>query len=346
MQSNLPNSDSKPDNLAFESYVAYKKDSSLQQWFKDFCQNRLESNLNAFNTFFENIYNQIDNYRPLRPYELFCTADGVANLYFLDSNTCLYNKGNDAIDFSKRQAEFFLNNVRFKKTVHKIEEDPYGQLHYKYDNELISRIQRLDSEPVSLGTLKSVPLTIVLGIGLGYPIAELLEKLESRNIIIIEPDLDLFYTSLSVFDWFNLLTYAHDNNVRLSFVIGDKTDYIDLYIRHFLAHHGAFLVSGIQIFKHYSSEAITRTEKKINAVYPHLFSPGFFDDAIFGMCHTCNMLTRKNHFVVKSLKNTEFETFPVFIVGSGPSLDRSISFLRRFQDKAIIIACGTAIDSL
>src|SRR5690606_32739099 len=37
---------------------------------------------------------------------------------------------------------------------------------------------------------------------------------------------------------------------------------------------------------------------------------------------------------------------PAFVVGTGPSLDGLLGFIKENQDKAVIFACGTAIDPL
>ncbi|MFE8731000.1 6-hydroxymethylpterin diphosphokinase MptE-like protein, partial [Aeromonas hydrophila] len=36
----------------------------------------------------------------------------------------------------------------------------------------------------------------------------------------------------------------------------------------------------------------------------------------------------------------------VFVVGNGPSLDQTIGFIAEHKNKAIIIACGTAVSAL
>ncbi len=50
-------------------------------------------------------------------------------------------------------------------------------------------------------------------------------------------------------------------------------------------------------------------------------------------------------FGVKELSDAAKNT-PVFIIGSGPSLDADIPFLRKNQDKALIVACGSALETL
>lgn len=340
------NADSENDVSQVDIYKAYKRDLNLQSWFNDFCCARFKKNCCQFKEKFENVFSLIDTYSPKQQYELFCNSDGVANVYFKNYDSCLYNEARDAIDFSRKQIIHFLEHTSLNVNIFGNEKDPFGQFHFKYKNALASKINASVFESASLASLKSIPSIMFLGLGLGYPLAEFLERIECKNIIIVEPDIDLFYASLFVFDWENFLSFAETNNLRLRFVIGDKTEYISLYLKHFFAHHGVSLSSSLVCFKHYNSKSMSSIEQSVRNVYPFLFSPGFFDDAVFGMSHTITNLVNKKRFVVKSLENTDYAELPVFIIGSGPSLDNSIPFLRANQDKAIIIACGTAIDSL
>nr|MCR5605504.1 DUF115 domain-containing protein [Treponema sp.] len=241
--------------------------------------------------------------------------------------------------------EAFLNNV-FNPINSNYEYDCFGQFHFKYINEIIRRKNEYGHKSPQVKTIKSVPLAIFLGVGLGYQLAETFERAEIGNVIFIEPDLDLFYASLFVFDWKNLLTFINSSKIPVRFIIGDKTAHIALYLTHFFMHNGKFLSVVTQIFSHYSSEHIEKIKKDIRDLYTHLYYMGFFDDYVFGVCHTCFALTNNKSFVNNSKLKKNYQTLPVFVVGSGPSLDNNIGFLRKNQDKAIIIACGTSIDSL
>lgn len=329
-----------------ETYNAYKKDLNLQIWFNDFCRSRFEKNCKHFKEKYKNVYALIENYLPTQNYELFCSSDGIANLFFENSGSCLYDGVKNSVDFSRQQVLNFIAHTSLKKISFSHESDPFGQIHFKYENAMIAEIEKIKFDSSSLSSLKTIPSIMFLGIGLGYILAEFLERIECKNIFIVEPDIDLFYASLFVFDWDNFLSFAKTNNLRLCFVIGDKTDYISLYLRHFFAHHGVCLSSSLVFFKHYNSQLISSVEQNIKKIYPYIFSQGFFDDAVFGISHTFSNLVNKKKFVVKTLDNTDYSKLPVFIIGSGPSLDNNIHFLRANQDKAIIIACGTAIDSL
>ena len=60
----------------------------------------------------------------------------------------------------------------------------------------------------------------MIGIGLGYHLARLYEQVEVENLVLIEPDTDVFYSSLFAFDWKNLLEYLHQSKHLINFLIG------------------------------------------------------------------------------------------------------------------------------
>lgn len=330
---------------ALEQYLAFKKNHELQKWLSEFSEVRFNSNLMSFKTHYSELFYILESVNFNNNLELFCDENGFCNIFNRDSGDFFYAT-DDTLNFCSSQSSQFVRTEIINEIKTEYQHDPFGQIHYKYLNQIVSQRLQYERKCLSLESYGSVPSILFLGVGLGYQIAETLEKLRSRNIVIVEPDLDLFFLSLFVFDWKNLIDYFSENNIRVRFVIGDKTDYILLYLKHFFAHHGSFLSFGLTVFKHYSSPQTDRIEQLIQSSLSFFLSLGFFDDYLFGLSHTYHNLSNKKQFVIDNNIKAPYDSTPVFIIGAGPSLDKNISFLRQFQDKAIIIACGTAIDSL
>ncbi|WP_143098622.1 6-hydroxymethylpterin diphosphokinase MptE-like protein [Succinivibrio dextrinosolvens] len=82
------------------------------------------------------------------------------------------------------------------------------------------------------------------------------------------------------------------------------------------------------------------------AIIDKITGMGFIDDYLYGISHGFYSIINKKNFVIKKELPQYIQNFPVFVIGSGPSLDKDLSFIAKNQDKAIIIACGTAIDAL
>ncbi|MCR5536437.1 MAG: DUF115 domain-containing protein [Succinivibrio sp.] len=340
-QQNPPN----PQLEAVVAYLNFQQDEDLQRWFASFTEERLARNLQAFKQFDPDLYALLSQQRLSGALQLFCNAEGVANLLFKESEHFLYPTS-DSIAYCRQQVEHFLSHSPNFRISSGTEYDPFGQLAFKYSNTLKTKVAGFAYANPQPCEVQSIPLLMCNGIGLGYQLAEILSRVEVCNVILVEPDLNLFYASLLVFDWENFLNFVTENGLVCRFVLGQKTDYILLYLRHFLGHHGIFWALGLHILNHYQSEAVAKLFQQVTSSLGYLLHTGFIDDSIFGICHTCTNLSSNRSFVTQGKLPQHYARMPVFVVGSGPSLDQDIDFIRKFQDKAVIIACGTSIDAL
>ncbi|MGN4935622.1 6-hydroxymethylpterin diphosphokinase MptE-like protein [Aeromonas rivipollensis] len=74
---------------------------------------------------------------------------------------------------------------------------------------------------------------------------------------------------------------------------------------------------------------------------------GFFDDNLFAIAHSATNICDGVPFLLKDRQvDSSYKELPVFIVGNGPSLDETIGYLKKYQDSAIIIACGSTVSAL
>lgn len=186
-----------------------------------------------------------------------------------------------------------------------------------------------------------------MGVGLGYLFAEIYKKIDIANLIVIEPNKDVFFASLHTFDWKNFLLKFERDNKSISFILEDDINIIGLGFYRFFLQRGLFHVGANFIYYHCEDELNLKIHKELVLKYIQIPSAfGFFDDRIFGIAHASYSLSRKKNFVIKKDMPKEYQNIPVFIIGSGPSLDNDLPFIRKYQDKALVIACGTAIDVL
>ena len=333
--------------ITLETIQELTEISEIQHQMAAVLAQRFQDNLCAFNKYIPNIYNVFANYKPQRPMEFFCLKNGIPNLIFKDTNDILYRVA-DPFALSKFQVNNLISRDNISQLKYNHEHDPYGQLHFKYNNAIIEIEESVERDrTISPKDIASIPNCIVLGIGLGYELADLYNQVEIANIIIVEPSLDMFYASLHAFEWAPLLEYLFTNNYGIHIMLGQNTDQFFLDLAKFYDHHGRFLSGTWLGFVHYQTHEVAKIIEQCKKQYSNLHSAmGFFDDHLFGASHCCYALTHHKKFVTKIPLKKEYENVPVFIIGSGPSLDKDLPFIRKNQDKAIIIACGTAIDTL
>ncbi|MGN0901924.1 MAG: 6-hydroxymethylpterin diphosphokinase MptE-like protein, partial [Succinivibrio sp.] len=322
--------------------------SEKQKEMADFLIARFQDNIETFRQYMPDIAKTFEHYRPKRSMEFFCMENGIPNLVFLDNNDIVY-KTMDPFALCKAQTEMVLKNCTLLQTTYGREYDPYGQIHFKYLNAMVEVEKSFAREKsTDLNTIGSIPNSILLGIGLGYPLAYLYERVEIANLVIIEPDLDMFFASLHAFDWKNLITYLFENHYGIHIMLGQSPETFYTDMANYYEKHGRFLSGSWLCYVHYHNDKIKAMAELLIKDYESVHaSMGFFDDHLFGTSHGIQAVLSKNHFMLSNPEMPdEFNKVPVFVIGSGPSLDHDIPFIRKYQDKAIIVACGTAIDTL
>ncbi|WP_202108292.1 6-hydroxymethylpterin diphosphokinase MptE-like protein [Succinivibrio dextrinosolvens] len=352
------------------------QDKTTPEQLSDFLIQRFTKNIEAFNRHYPDIAKKFENYIPEKSMDFFCSKSGTPNMAFSDDGVPYYEKycslqflkfqsnvlskvlkdsssekkefdDFDPKEFCKYQCSDMLTaNINILN--HYCEKDLYGQIHLRYMHKMSDVYRnRYMGNILSLQESKIVPLFLMIGVGLGYQLSELSKEIDIHNLVIIEPDPDVFFVSMHTFDWASFLEKYISKEKNIELIIEKNTHVIGNSLYKFLTQN-AFYSLGAHVV--YLSNESDRNKEIVDEIKNRFLLSsagfGFFDDKLFGVSHASYLLTHKKHFVQKKELPEKFKNLPVFVVGSGPSLDQDLPFIRKFQDKAIIIACGTALDVL
>lgn len=319
----------------------------LQQRMTDMLIDRFENNMEAFKKYIPDIYRRFHNYHPTETIEFLCTSNGNPNLFFTDRNEFFY-KAYDPVALCNKQVEIVLEKCPFKQLVYNVDHENLGQIHHRYLNDLAR--DQMEWIPDNSNPLlsNSCPIAIIVGIGLGYHIGHLYEKIEIGNIVLIEPNIDLFFASLHTFDWANLLEFINKERRGIYLMVGQTKEEVFEDLNIFYDRHGRMLAGFMWSMVHYRSKEVNEIADKIVQDYERSFATlGFLDDHYFGLSHAMYLATHHARFVRHDVTiPDEFLNTPVCVVANGPSLSKDLPLLRKIQDKVIIIACGTALETL
>lgn len=317
--------------------------NGLQTGLEIILKERFEANIQAFKKYLPEIAAEFENYVPHEKFGYVCDKKGVPNLIFFNNNE-LFFKVSDIFDFCKKQVNSLIGGAASHRKFY-AEKVTEGVFQDKFLSQIISEAKFHNKEFEQIKEVGYIPTAIVFGIGLGYQIAEFLEQIDIQNLILIEPDKDIFFASLHTFDWVNLLNYFSENNLGLKIITEKKTCVFE--VTNYMDKHGVFLASNVIFYVHYETDTIKTLRTDVEkALIDQTSAMGFIDDYLYGISHGCYSILNKKNFVIKNELPVDIQNYPVFIIGSGPSLDRDLSFIAKNQDKSIIIACGTAIDAL
>ena len=187
-------------------------------------------------------------------------------------------------------------------------------------------------------------LVLFVGMGLGYgPLLVLRERGDISQMVICEPDLDLFHTALQYVDLCPLF-----ESEKVSFIVDDLDlegleDCIGrqaaIQDTHFLRHVPSFL---------WKQEKYHFWDNKIFMLINHLNTQGgttrvrgkkYFETRLR------NMGMIRDWKRLESLRN-RFHNKPAVIVAAGPSLDQSMPILKEVQGHCVLISVDSAVTPL
>lgn len=313
-----------------------------------FLQERFQENIEFFKTYQKDIYDKFINYKFQRDISFVETDDGLFDLYIKDDNYYLYN-----LEPQKVNANLCEEHIRDSKHIlrqpYVHEKDWFGQIHYRYLNESVDLYEKegpYDVETIS--DINALPCLLFIGSGLGYIIEEFYKKVDIKKAIVVEPNYDLFFASLHVFDYKSLLSFLQANKQSITFFIENKADGFISFLNMFFYEQGRYLNKCMSIYIHYRSEEINYFITELNNHFSSVNRGfGFYDDSLFGLSHGIHNTLNKKYFIKGDIYiSNKYKNMPIFIIGNGPSLDNDIDFIRKNQDKALIVACGTTLDTL
>ena len=314
----------------------------------------LERNLATLQKHFPNLYKEFKNYTLNDNYKLTCNSNGEPNIIYPDGH--LFYSQNPFSD-CKKQVEDYVNNF-YKWTVISGDEqvnNPLNQIHFHYINKLFSKVADLRKKLTEQNIFKkqrkqqlfeSVPVMFMFGIGLGFHLGYLYERITPINMYIIEPCSDFFYLSLCVFDYSTLIDYVKEQNLGIHFFIGEDQTKMLMDIGDYCAKYSMNFAT-TAFYNHYPSDKMKELWKTLERdIQSLIYSSGFFDDTLIGMCQSRENILSKTPLLELKKIPKQYATIPLLVIGNGPSLDDELEIIKKNNDKVFIIACGTALTAL
>lgn len=307
-------------------------------------------NLLAFEKYFPEIYKQVKEFNlKIAKSKLFITKQGYYNILPSGSDYPLYSE-NPLDDAIKQVLEETSNlNLFASRVSGKVPSDD-KRAHMILMREITNLVRLYkQKKPTEKQILNKHHTSLMLfGVGLGYHLQVLNEKHTFDYSFICEPDFELFYYSLYNFDWASYLAEQDEKGNFIFIQVGvDYEDYLNELLR-IAQDIGPHLFVSSFVLQHYPSADLNKLiESFLKNTHRLLSGFGFYNDAINGLAHYIENVKRGAKYLkLNSIKRNKIDHLPVFVIGNGPSLDDSIDYIRENQDRAVIIAAGTALQTL
>jgi len=207
-------------------------------------------------------------------------------------------------------------------------------------------LEEAGSTKVSGLPIVDVGFAFVFGVGLGYHVVDLVRRNVARHLVLIEPVPEFLLHSMRAVDWSRIFADARRKRMTLHFLVGHDPATAVEGIEYLIQTHGSTFLDGSYAYPHYPSwnlrEARSILNERIKVFY---LSSGFFEDEILMMQNTYgNLRQRPFHMVDRRARVAR--RIPAFVIGSGPSLDRDLPYIRKWRDRVIVCSCGTSLGIL
>ncbi|MES2664169.1 MAG: 6-hydroxymethylpterin diphosphokinase MptE-like protein [Pseudomonadota bacterium] len=193
-----------------------------------------------------------------------------------------------------------------------------------------------------------IPMMAVIGSGLGYHITDLTERFNIRNLFIYEPYPDVFYASMFTTNYYPILKKQSEDFKTITMIIGCDWSVFINSLAHDIKNKTRALSAQIYVFRHYFSEktdeALQKTYDLIHRVYQGM---GFAEDELISISHTLlNLKTAECTLKPARIAKPLPEGATAIIVGSGPSVDQAIEFIKENKDRVVIFSCSSSLNIL
>jgi hypothetical protein len=314
-------------------------------------------NLAYFKANHPSLYNIVINHK-CEEYWLCSNPDGSPNIFEIKSNAPLYMIFNQESFFeiiNKNISSLSANSIIPEAFVGggdkrwKINSPIQCQmLNDLFVNGIFNKLGVSYNNLEPLKNLKTdfIPLVRVYGIGLGYHITELIRAKNVCYMTIYEPHVDLFYISLFTIPWNLIFKYFDAKGKGINLVIGGTPDNAIRNNMTFITNRLMPLTSFFYRFNHLNSvqsKELIKKEPQSDSIERSQSDAGWYEDQRSGFYLSARNIKRKNKFYTGQRAKAPFRAF---IVGSGPSLNDSISYIEKHQNDALIFSCGSAITPL
>ena len=252
----------------------------------------------------------------------------------------------DGEDFVRQQLDqFFETPERIF-----INEPDESNLHSDYSARLLKFLKETIAghgiEALPEAPEEDVGLLVVIGVGLGLHLAELIERTRPRHVLVIEPIHEFLLQSLHATDWSAVKGLCDEVGCSLDLIAEDDPKAAISAAVKVVQGHGVPFIDGCYIFLHYRTSVSLqiRNDFRVQAAMLTI-ARGYYEDEVMMVTNlTRNFTDRKFRYLDGARQPLRPE--PVFIVASGPSIDQTIETVSRYRDKAIIISSSSSLQVL
>jgi len=193
--------------------------------------------------------------------------------------------------------------------------------------------------------LEDYDILIFIGLGLGYKCLETIKKVENRpRIVIIEPFLDIFSMAIRMVDLTEVFSYQ-----RLDLYVDSAISALKVAEKYkYLVPLGKVRIFTLPSYRLLFEKDGNRFESSLKD-YIRIYRDNWHTTKQNGKRILSNTIQNLPSLFAGSGLNSingQFKAIPAICVAAGPSLDRTLDSLKKYQNNALIIACDSSVNAL
>ena len=251
------------------------------------------------------------------------------------------------LSFIEKQNKSLYNKITSLNAITKVFDvntNLAGQYNLIIDGKPVHSITDIDEECQSIvNSLEhdlNVSLHFLFGIGLGYLADKFVERTKGK-VIVYESDIETLYFVLSAVDFSDnfqkgRLYFISDYAEAIS-ILEDLFRYKSQVSLSTLDYYKLYRRDEFEAFKNFFIRRVELTNHNISFQAKTNYS--FFKKTLLN-------LHKKFDYPLMSDYKDAFKDKPAIIVSAGPSLNKNIETIKKYQDKALIFCVGTAYKTL
>lgn len=319
------------------------KDSNAVQQYSD--------NMNYFGVFYPEIFERFSDYQQAK-YRLIAHDNGCFEVVTIEGERCYYHSKDNA----QQEVKNFLDRLQNNNSDNQTDIPFASDFHIPrlFHDKLIAL---LEQSPLSMEDYQRgqrfdghLPQLVILGIGLGFHVLELVEKTEINDLVLYEEDADLFYLSLFIVDWRTAIqSYSNCEYKRLSLLVGssERIKSSRKLLRLVLQRNMPTYPTLTRYYVDQSNTTYQALEKLMLSESPKEFARwGNYDDEVNQLNHTRHNIEGSLNLKKAAEGVATPLSIPVMIIGSGPSIDQRVDELKQLAKTSLVVSCGSAITTL
>jgi len=272
-------------------------------------------------------------------------VDGNFDVQEIQSGNYLYDKQSTFIskelakkvNFNKEDATLEGVQVVYKKDLSKLSEKEQGYegiyplMNYYVENSVLEGLKEF----------KAIKKYIFLGTGLGLHLPLIAKKVQAKNYLIVEDNLELFKLSLFCTDY-----QALAKDAKLYFSISDeKESFLEIFSSYLTE---SFLENRFLKYTHFKAHSDEKIAFMQHRLATHDFMGFPYKSVLRKLIHPLHYLEDGSNFLnlAQKISLKLFEEKPVLLVAAGPSLKKNIEWVAKNKEKFVIVALSATLKLL